>query len=131
MPRRRRTPKQEWLASAGETGQHIAIFEFLEQMVPQGIWFHPANGEKRDKRTAAKLKRMGVRAGIGDIVGLLPMPVGRVMFEVKDVDGATSAEQDAIRWHCERFEIPWFLVRSIDDVRAALASIGIPTREAA
>lgn len=34
--------------------------------------FHPANGEKRDKRTGAKLKRMGVEPGVVDVWVLIP-----------------------------------------------------------
>ena len=31
-------------------------------------WFHPANGEHRNPITGAKLKRMGVKAGMPDIM---------------------------------------------------------------
>lgn len=31
-------------------------------------WFHPANGELRNKVTASKLKAMGVKAGVPDII---------------------------------------------------------------
>lgn len=31
-------------------------------------WFHPANGELRNKITASKLKAMGVKAGVPDII---------------------------------------------------------------
>ena len=31
-------------------------------------WFHPANGEHRNPITGAKLKRMGVKAGMPDVM---------------------------------------------------------------
>lgn len=38
-----------------------------------GWIFHPANGEYRTKATAGRLKKMGVRAGIPDLLLFLPM----------------------------------------------------------
>lgn len=35
-------------------------------------WFHPANGELRNKVTASKLKAMGVKAGVPDIIIITP-----------------------------------------------------------
>lgn len=32
------------------------------------VWFHCPNGGKRDKVTAARLKQMGVRPGVADII---------------------------------------------------------------
>jgi hypothetical protein len=34
------------------------------------VWFHVPNGGKRDKITAARLKQMGVRSGVADIIVL-------------------------------------------------------------
>jgi hypothetical protein len=35
---------------------------------PDVLWLHAANGERRDKITGAKLKRMGVLAGAADLL---------------------------------------------------------------
>lgn len=35
---------------------------------PDVVWFHVPNGGKRNIATAARLKRMGVRAGVSDIL---------------------------------------------------------------
>lgn len=107
------------------------IVEYVRLVAPDGIWFHPANGELRDKRTAAKLKWMGVLPGVPDIIGILPPPVGRVLLEVKAPGGRVSEDQDAIRAHCERFEIPFAIVHSVEEAREALRRFGIVTREAA
>ncbi len=36
------------------------------------LLFHPANGGKRNAKEAAKFKRMGVRAGVSDLLLLMP-----------------------------------------------------------
>jgi hypothetical protein len=48
---------------------HIAVAALLKRAAAPGVsWFHPANGELRDIRTAAKLKAFGVRPGTPDII---------------------------------------------------------------
>lgn len=55
-----------------EDDEQAAVFEWAELMEYKYpcLWlmYHVANGEKRDKATAAKLKRMGVKPGVCDIV---------------------------------------------------------------
>lgn len=49
----------------------IALIERLRwQCRPDIIYFHVPNGEVRDKRTAAKLKAMGVKPGVADLLFL-------------------------------------------------------------
>lgn len=61
------------------------------------LLYHVANGGKRGKREAAKLKRMGVKAGVPDLC----LPVARSGFhglyvEMKRLDGGrVSTEQTA------------------------------------
>jgi hypothetical protein len=61
------------------------------------LLYHVANGGKRGKREAAKLKRMGVKAGVPDLC----LPVARGGFhglyvEMKRLDGGrVSTEQTA------------------------------------
>ncbi|WP_422366393.1 VRR-NUC domain-containing protein [Pelagibius sp.] len=51
-----------------EEALHKTVVQFLMLALPDDVfWYHPANGEKRSKRTASKLKRMGVRPGVPDI----------------------------------------------------------------
>ena len=60
------------------------------------IWFHPPNGGWRDKRTAARFKREGVKPGILDCVIIFP-PDGHVaMAELKSATGYLSADQKAV-----------------------------------
>lgn len=59
-----------------EATDQMALFDFLKRM--EGRYpvleyvRHCPNGEKRDKATAARLKRMGVRAGVWDVEFLQP-----------------------------------------------------------
>jgi hypothetical protein len=67
-----------------ERRTHIAIADTLRVGLASGwLWFHPANGELRQLRTAELLKRMGVRPGVSDFI-LVGPPQGRVhALEVK------------------------------------------------
>jgi hypothetical protein len=48
---------------------HTAVAEHLRLRAAPGVlWLHCPNGERRDARTAAKLKYMGVRAGAADLL---------------------------------------------------------------
>lgn len=109
---------------------HAAIVQYLRVTMPDCLVLHPANGGSRDKREATKLKWLGVLPGIPDIIIL--RPGGRFcLMEVKGPKGVLSDAQNDVRYHCERFEMPWALVRSIDDARDALAGWGLLTRDAA
>lgn len=50
-----------------EFQEHIVIAQWLRAK-PNILWCHPGNGELRDKRTAAKLKVMGVSPGVPDFL---------------------------------------------------------------
>jgi len=57
--------------------------------------FHVPNGDFRDKRTAIKLKKMGVKAGIPDL--MLPLENGKVFWlELKTKKGKLSAVQKVV-----------------------------------
>ena len=120
----------KYQATVREDVIHAGIITYLRMEMPDCLVLHPANGGGRDKREAAKLKWLGVLPGIPDIIIL--RPGGRFcLMEVKGPKGILSEAQNAVRYHCERYEMPWALVRSVDDARAALASWGLVTREAA
>ena len=68
VPRKRQAkPAQRWEAS--ETQIHEAVVARLRVRCRADIhWHHPATGELRDPGTARTLQRMGVRAGLPDIL---------------------------------------------------------------
>jgi hypothetical protein len=87
-----------------ESGDQQALFQWAAVQVALGTYpelemlMHIPNGEKRDKHTAAKLQRMGVRAGVPDV--LLPLARGKyhsLWIEMKAARGRVSTEQGV--WH--------------------------------
>lgn len=60
-----------------EQAIHEAVVQHIEwRKLPGVVVFHPANGEARNPITGAKLKRMGVKSGVSDLVGFVPAVVG-------------------------------------------------------
>lgn len=62
---------------------------------PKVIWKHIPNGEKRDKGTAAKLKRMGVLRGAADIELIMPPYAITACLELKRPGEEQTVEQVA------------------------------------
>ena len=117
------------MRQCAETPVHIAIVEYLRAVLPGALVIHIPNGGKRGKREAAELKRMGVVAGVPDLVILLNG--GAVLFlEVKSKKGKLSPDQEAFAQFCDG-DFPFRVVRSVDDAREFLVDLGIKTREAA
>jgi hypothetical protein len=115
--------------SNAEARRQAAIVAYVRQVVepPTRIW-HVPNGGLRDKAVAAKLKWMGVLAGVLDltVVG----PGGKVAFwEVKEPGLSLSDEQlemiEALTAMGYRCAVVW----SIEDARRELRILGIETRE--
>jgi VRR-NUC domain len=92
---RRRKPSAINYGKLSETDIHMAIADLLRRAASPGVsWFHPANGELRNIRTAARLKKMGVRPGIPDLMITIN---GRMHgLELKTTKGRTSPAQIAM-----------------------------------
>jgi hypothetical protein len=82
---------------APELAIHEAIVDALKVLLKPGIlYWHTPNEGERDDAYAYRLKRMGVLAGVPDL--LFIMPGGRVAFiEVKTPEGTLSLAQKAFR----------------------------------
>jgi hypothetical protein len=112
-----------------EARRQAAIVEYVRWVAPQLICFHVPNGGLRTKAEAARLKWVGVLAGVLDLVLLLPS--GRSAYwETKTPHGRLSDDQQAFIERLIALGHSWALVRSIDDARRELAALGIETREA-
>jgi hypothetical protein len=80
-------------------------------------------GEKRDKITAARVKRMGAVAGFPDMVLIGP---GKTCFmEFKSGGGHMSGEQADIATHLIMCGCGYALVRSFDEAINALKDWGV------
>lgn len=72
------TKRTRKLPAPYEFAVHCMIADVLRLSIAPGwLWFHPANGELRNDKTAARLKRMGVRRGVSDFI-LIGPPAGLV-----------------------------------------------------
>ena len=93
---------------------------------PRDQWFrlfHPANGGHRNAIEAAKFKRMGVVAGIADLVCLLPE--GKVGFiELKFGKNGTSVYQDDFARFCKVSGYPYALCRTVEEALDTLKGWG-------
>lgn len=87
LPTRARRKPPQTPGGLSEHQIHSAVAAHLRARCPaQVVWWHTPNGELRDPVTAAKLKRMGVRAGLPDFLLLI---TGRLYgLELKRERGA-------------------------------------------
>jgi hypothetical protein len=60
--------KKTAIAVPKESTEQILFFEWVGHAFPKLIVYHVPNGGKRSLKTAVRLKREGVRAGVLDIV---------------------------------------------------------------
>ena len=86
---------------------------------PGVIWFHCPNGASTSPRTGARMKAMGLLAGVADMV--IVRPGGLVYFlELKSPKGNLSPAQRAFRDVCEDNRVPYAVADSPERVEAAL-----------
>jgi hypothetical protein len=88
------------------------------------IWYHPANGGLRSKRTAARMKSQGVVAGVPDLAFVLPG--GSAAFlELKSPTGRLSPAQKAFGEKCEAMGVPYAVSANLDNALAILVAWGV------
>ena len=111
-----------------EADVHISIVNYINRVLPHNLMAHPANGEKRSKEAAKKLKCMGVRAGVPDL--FIPLGCGKILWlEIKKPGGVLSKPQREYIKKLRDYGHPVAIVESIDDVRNTFKAMGIVTRE--
>ena len=105
-----------------------AIVDYVRAVAPDVLIYAVPNGGLRTKAEAALMKWTGTVAGIPDLA--LVLPNGHAAFvEVKTRRGILSAAQQGVRLRLTRMGVPCITARSVDDVRRALAELGVQTRE--
>ena len=103
----------------GENALHISIAARLDQAGV--VWCHVPNGEKRDKRTAGKLKKMGVKPGVPDIL-IFTEP--RCAIELKDGRrGRLSDAQKVWRKNLEENGWLWYECRTVSEVETVFEKV--------
>ena len=107
---------------------HIAIVDYLNAVLPESHLVVHLYNNPRSAAAGAAAKRMGMLAGIPDL--MIIRPLGRMMFiEVKKEGGRLSPEQTAFRLFCKQWGVPHAVCRSIEDVREYLDEWGVETKE--
>lgn len=120
--------KQNYSWAVGsEDALQEAIISAYRLNTPKEDWFrvfHVANGGRRDAREAVKFKRMGVVAGVSDLVCLLPE--GKVGFiELKFGKNGLSEKQEAFKDFCSKNGYQWALCRSVGEALGTLSKWGV------
>jgi hypothetical protein len=88
------------------------------------VWYHCPNGVSSSARTGARMKAMGIVAGVSDMVFLLPSGLSCFM-EVKAPKGRLTPEQKVFRDRVEANGAQWAMVRTIDEALLKLKEWGI------
>lgn len=104
-----------------------AIVDYIRAVAPQCLVFHIPN-YSRSAQEGDRLKRAGMVPGIPDLQILLPG--GSAFFlEVKTDKGKPNKAQRELYMRFLTMGQPYAVVRSIDDVRAALSHWKIETKD--
>lgn len=112
---------------------HIPLVAILRWAIKPTVLFrHVPNGERRDIRTAQKLKAMGVLPGAADLefhwceYGAADRPYRRVLhLELKVGNREPSEAQNAYRLAMLLLGDEYLVVRSIDDAVKVLGKRGL------
>lgn len=107
-----------------EVKTHVAVADALRIGAVAGwLWSHFPAGERRDERTGARLKRMGLKKGWSDF--LLIDPAGRHHWlELKRGQAPLTKEQEEFRDECLSRNVPWAVARSFDEAIQQLTAWG-------
>ena len=108
-----------------EQAIHESLCQWLTLALPrEAFFFHPANGEYRNVITGARLKRMGLKAGVPDLVVLYG---GKAVFlEIKAPKKYLSPEQREVHAALKLAGCDVFVIHSLMEAQMALELCGIP-----
>jgi len=102
---------------------HFAVADYLRRVLPAYIpWTHFPSGELRDKRTAAKLKHMGLAKGWPDFI-VLTNPV--IFIELKSDKGRMSQSQKDFAVLAQEAGHRYFVARDLPTIESALQKFGV------
>ena len=88
--------------------------DWLRLARPRCMYFHVPNEGARTKSEAARLQRMGVVAGVPDLV-FMGMPNCQVaLIELKVAGGSLSPEQVAFAARCNDVDVPVHVIATDD-----------------
>ena len=112
-----------------EARHQAAVVGWIELVAPQCLVFHVPNGGYRVKSEAARLKWMGVKAGVADLV--IVDEHGLIYFmEMKGPDGTLEDSQVEFQKLCKARGWPYAICHNVTEASKIFAEWGIKTREA-
>ena len=92
--------------------------DIVQYLQTRGVYFFSVPNEAAGRDAAirmARLKAMGLRSGVSDMVLIFP---GQVVFvEVKDENGKQSDNQRRFQDKVNELGFDYFLVKSVEDVQ--------------
>lgn len=101
------------------------VCRYIDAAYPGLTYFHPANGGARSVVEGAIFKTMGVKAGVPDLVFVIP--TGRVGFiELKAGKGKLTESQEAFRDKVRESGAWWSEARSVAEVAEILEKWLLP-----
>ena len=125
MPTKRRHP---------EADLQRAVAQYLDTVLkPPAFWFHVPNGERRDARTGAMLKAMGVKPGVADCLIFYEekyeyRTLAVLAIELKAGKGKPSKAQVDFRDRLCAVGGHYVVCTSVGDVQMALTNNDVPTK---
>lgn len=111
-----------------ESKLQIEVFKFLDLALPSDYRaFAIPNGGLRNKITAARMKREGVKAGVPDIQ-IITKSGAAALIELKTKTGSLNkAQKEWADWF-GRNAVPYACCRDVGEVQAALLDWNIPLK---
>ena len=105
----------------------VTVAAYLDKFLPEPYWYTAIDHTYHGERRGARLRAMGVKRGVLDMLILGPERfVGWI--ENKSAKGTTTAEQKAMIPMLQAFGHRTAVCRTLDQVIAALLSWGIQLR---
>lgn len=110
-----------WYKMKREELIHRAIVDYLKVVGPiyRLWWAHVPNGGSRHPAEAANLKRMGVIAGVADLL-IIPEGGKAHWLEVKSETGRQQPKQKAFEHAMTALGSPYEIVRSVTDAETVI-----------
>ncbi len=113
-----------------EFALQCAVHDYLRLQYPRLLYFAVPNGEKRTRFTGARLKRMGVRAGVADILVFWLDPITHVFrgaaLELKAGKNPLEPTQEVFLYDWVMCGGHYALIRSLDDLKKAFSEWQVP-----
>lgn len=117
-------PDTRRIASPKELVLHMGVAKLLrDHCLPEWRWTHMPSGERRDIRTASKLKQMGTQPGWPDFLLLDERGVAHCL-ELKRAKAKLTIYQGEFMEWCMRSGIPYTIADSFTGVLNVLDSWG-------